>query len=171
MRSLVSAIALLLVLGLSAPVLAGGAARRRVVGIPQGGGLRDGASARRSGQCQSAEQSGLHVRCRPGRAAGLCAGGQRQRIAIARALYHEPEVLVLDEATSALDAATEAEINRAVKALSGEKTVIVVAHRVTTVRDLDRLYLLDGGRLVAAGSFATLEHENEDFRRVVLGAA
>ncbi len=96
-------------------------------------------------------------------------GGQRQRIAIARALYHQPDILVLDEATSALDAATEAEVTRAVRALAGKRTVIVIAHRVSTVRDMDVLYYLDGGRLLACGSFAQLGRDSPQFQRVVLG--
>jgi ABC-type multidrug transport system fused ATPase/permease subunit len=74
-------------------------------------------------------------------------GGQRQRIAIARALYHDPTVLVLDEATSALDTATEAGVMRAVAALKGEKTLLIVAHRLSTVSGCDRLYRLEQGRI------------------------
>jgi ABC-type multidrug transport system fused ATPase/permease subunit len=79
-------------------------------------------------------------------------GGQRQRIGIARALYHDPCVLVLDEATSALDPATEEGVMRAVMALHGSKTVIVVAHRLTTVEHCDRLYRMDQGRVVEQGT-------------------
>lgn len=75
-------------------------------------------------------------------------GGQRQRIGIARALYHDPAVLVLDEATSALDTATESGVMEAVRALQGAKTVIIVAHRLSTVQHCDRLYRLENGRLV-----------------------
>ena len=81
-------------------------------------------------------------------------GGQRQRIGIARALYHDPEVLVLDEATSALDGETEKGVMAAVNALHGTKTLIIVAHRLTTVADCDRLYRLDKGRIVQSGTFA-----------------
>jgi ABC-type multidrug transport system fused ATPase/permease subunit len=75
-------------------------------------------------------------------------GGQRQRIGIARALYHDPSVLVLDEATSALDTATERSVMQAVNALQGEKTILIVAHRVSTVEHCDRLYRLERGRIV-----------------------
>jgi ABC-type multidrug transport system fused ATPase/permease subunit len=79
-------------------------------------------------------------------------GGQRQRIGIARALYHDPGVLVLDEATSALDAATERDVMRAVTALQGSKTVLIVAHRTSTVESCDRLYKLVQGKVVETGS-------------------
>jgi len=80
-------------------------------------------------------------------------GGQRQRIGIARALYHRPSVLVLDEATSSLDTETEHGVMQAVQALQGDKTVIIVAHRLSTVEYCDRLYRLDTGRIVDEGTF------------------
>ncbi len=76
-------------------------------------------------------------------------GGQRQRIGIARALYHDPAVL--DEATSALDTSTEKEVMRSIRALHGIKTVIIVAHRLSTVEHCDRLYRLDQGRIIDQG--------------------
>jgi ABC-type multidrug transport system fused ATPase/permease subunit len=76
-------------------------------------------------------------------------GGQRQRIGIARALYHDPAVLVLDEATSALDTVTERDVMQAVSALHGNKTVLIVAHRLSTVANCDRLYRLEQGRIEA----------------------
>lgn len=76
-------------------------------------------------------------------------GGQRQRIGIARALYHDPAVLVLDEATSALDNETEAEVMQSVSNLQGKKTILIVAHRLSTVSNCDRLYKLDQGRIIA----------------------
>jgi ABC-type multidrug transport system fused ATPase/permease subunit len=78
-------------------------------------------------------------------------GGQRQRIGIARALYHDPAVLVLDEATSALDTTTERGVLSAVIALHGAKTVLIVAHRLSTVEHCDRIYRLDHGSVVAEG--------------------
>jgi ABC-type multidrug transport system fused ATPase/permease subunit len=83
-------------------------------------------------------------------------GGQRQRIGIARALYHDPQVLVLDEATSALDTATEEGVMAAVNRLIGEKTLIIVAHRLSTVARCDRLFRLEKGRIVDEGSFQSI---------------
>uniref|UniRef100_A0A832H2J1 ABC transporter ATP-binding protein n=1 Tax=Oscillatoriales cyanobacterium SpSt-402 TaxID=2282168 RepID=A0A832H2J1_9CYAN len=80
-------------------------------------------------------------------------GGQRQRIGIARALYHEREILVLDEATSALDNETENLISEAIKQLSGTKTMIIIAHRLTTVEHCDRIYAMEKGRVVKCGSY------------------
>jgi len=75
-------------------------------------------------------------------------GGQRQRIGIARAIYHNPSVLVLDEATSALDTDTEHGVMEAIEALHGKKTVIIVAHRLSTVEYCERLYRIEDGRIV-----------------------
>lgn len=80
-------------------------------------------------------------------------GGQRQRIGVARALYHEREILVLDEATAALDNETEHLISEAIRALAGEKTLIMIAHRLSTVEHCDRIYLLEKGRIVKTGSY------------------
>ena len=75
-------------------------------------------------------------------------GGQRQRIGIARALYHDPAVLLLDEATSSLDTETEQGVMQAVKALKGNKTILIVAHRLSTVNHCDRLFRMEKGELV-----------------------
>ncbi len=97
-------------------------------------------------------------------------GGQRQRIGIARALYRNPEVLVMDEATSALDYETEAEIVREIARLKGDRTVIVVAHRLATVKGCDTLFFLKDGAFVQAGSFDELLRSNGDFRSLVQAA-
>jgi ATP-binding cassette, subfamily B, bacterial PglK len=98
-------------------------------------------------------------------------GGQRQRIGIARALYHNPEVLILDEATSSLDGETESEVASAIEKLSGEKTLIIIAHRLSTVRHCDQIYLMEGGRVIAEGCYQSLMEKNVQFRKMAgLGA-
>jgi len=89
-------------------------------------------------------------------------GGQRQRIGIARALYHEREILVLDEATSALDNETEAMVSEAIRALSGTKTMIIIAHRLTTVEHCDRIYAMDKGQIVKYGSYQEVVLESQN---------
>jgi ABC-type multidrug transport system fused ATPase/permease subunit len=91
-------------------------------------------------------------------------GGQRQRIGIARALYHDPEVLVLDEATSALDNLTEKALMAAVHNLGHRKTIIMIAHRLSTVRECDQIYILDKGGLEAQGTYKELMEANDVFR-------
>lgn len=80
-------------------------------------------------------------------------GGQRQRIGIARALYHEREILVLDEATAALDSETESLVSEAIKSLSGKKTMIIIAHRLTTVEHCNCIYLMEKGKIVKSGTY------------------
>jgi ABC-type multidrug transport system fused ATPase/permease subunit len=91
-------------------------------------------------------------------------GGQRQRVGIARAVYHNPSVLVLDEATSALDSVTETAVMDAIHNLAHEKTIIVIAHRITTVRECDNIYMLDKGRVLDEGTYDGLMETNERFR-------
>jgi ABC-type multidrug transport system fused ATPase/permease subunit len=91
-------------------------------------------------------------------------GGQRQRIGIARALYHNPQVLILDEATSALDNLTEQAVMEAVHNLGKEITIILIAHRLSTVKECDTIFLLDKGELKAQGSFDELMQTSEPFR-------
>ncbi|MDR3343280.1 MAG: ABC transporter ATP-binding protein/permease [Treponema sp.] len=96
-------------------------------------------------------------------------GGQRQRIGIARAVYHDPSVLILDEATSALDSLTENAIMDAIKNLSHKKTIIMIAHRITTVKNCDMIYLMDKGIIVDYGDYETLYHKNAAFRKMADG--
>jgi len=93
-------------------------------------------------------------------------GGQRQRIGIARALYHDADVLVLDEATSALDGITEKLIMDAIHDLAGKKTIIMIAHRLATVRQCDSIYLLQRGKILDSGTYFELTERNEVFRRM-----
>jgi len=93
-------------------------------------------------------------------------GGQRQRIAIARALYRNPEILVFDEATSALDNETEKSINESIKALNGHKTLIIIAHRLNTVKNCDVIYVLEKGKIISTGNYDQLISECEKFRQL-----
>ena len=86
----------------------------------------------------------------------LLSGGQRQRVGIARALYHEKEILVFDEATAALDNETENLITDATKALSGSKTIIIIAHRLSTIEHCDRIYRLERGSITQSGNYETV---------------
>lgn len=97
-------------------------------------------------------------------------GGQRQRIGIGRALYHDAEVLVLDEATSALDGITEKLIMDAIHDFSGNKTIILIAHRLATVKQCHCIYLLAEGRSIDHGSYSELVARNEVFRRMAKNA-
>ncbi len=91
-------------------------------------------------------------------------GGQRQRIGIARALYHKPDVLILDEATSALDNVTEDVVMHAIRAMAGQRTIILIAHRLTTVRDCDAIFVLERGGLMDSGTHDELAAESTTFR-------
>ena len=98
-------------------------------------------------------------------------GGQRQRIGIARALYRDPAVLFFDEATSALDNATEHAVMEAIHNLSGSKTIILVAHRLSTVKDCDRIYVLHRGKMVANGNWSELSTSSTAFKKLAAGIA
>lgn len=97
-------------------------------------------------------------------------GGQRQRIGIARALYRDPKILVMDEATSALDGVTEEGVMDAVHRLSGKKTVILIAHRLTTVKDCDQIFQLDRGEVAASGTYDQLMQQSSWFRAAATGS-
>ncbi|MEM7122381.1 MAG: ABC transporter ATP-binding protein [Pseudomonadota bacterium] len=95
-------------------------------------------------------------------------GGQRQRVAIARALYDAPDLLVLDEATSALDNISENEVRNAIARLHGHVTTVIIAHRLSTVRQCDKLFVLEQGRLVAEGAYDELQRTSPLFRSLAL---
>ncbi|CAB4335490.1 unannotated protein [freshwater metagenome] len=92
-------------------------------------------------------------------------GGQRQRLGIARAMFTRPHLLVLDEATSSLDGETEAAISSAIHALRGSTTVVMIAHRLSTVREADVVVYLDRGKVIATGSFTEVRNRVPDFDR------
>lgn len=94
-------------------------------------------------------------------------GGQKQRISIARELYKDVDILVLDEATSALDSETERAIQSSIEALKGQYTVIIVAHRLSTIKNVDRIIIMNKGEIVDEGSFSGLVGSSNKFKRMV----
>lgn len=106
--------------------------------------------------------SGIHTKV--GERGVQLSGGQRQRVGIARALYHDADVLVLDEATSSLDGITEKIIMEAIANLGGEKTIIMIAHRLKTIQNCDQIFFIDQGRLIDQGTYSHLIHNNEHFK-------
>mgnify|MGYP001314291589 CR=1 FL=1 len=94
-------------------------------------------------------------------------GGQKQRIGIARALYHDPDFIVFDEATSALDTLTEKKVMKALIEFSGTKTLVMIAHRLSTLEVCDQILVLKKGRMVGLGSYAELNATNPTFKQIV----
>jgi len=101
----------------------------------------------------------------------MLSGGQRQRVGLARALYFDPEMLILDEGTSALDNETEAKFMRAVESLQGEITIVSIAHRLTTVRGCNTIYVLLNGKIGEAGTYEELMESKSEFFRLASAAA
>jgi ATP-binding cassette subfamily C protein len=93
-------------------------------------------------------------------------GGQRQRLGLARALYRQPEFLVLDEATSALDGATEASVVRSIHELSQVRTIVIIAHRLNTLKACDQIYLLEKGQIIDQGTYDELLGKSDTFRKM-----
>jgi ATP-binding cassette subfamily B protein len=94
-------------------------------------------------------------------------GGQRQRVGIARALIKNPHILIFDEATSSLDTENEARIRESIREASVGKTTIIIAHRLATVRDADKIFVFDEGKVVGEGTHDELLHTNEYYQRLV----
>ena len=88
-------------------------------------------------------------------------------MAIARALYLDPDIIILDEATSSLDLKTENEICEILHKLKGEKTVIAIAHRISTIKNADKIFLMQNSTIVAQGNFEELYNNNSDFKKLV----
>jgi subfamily B ATP-binding cassette protein MsbA len=95
-------------------------------------------------------------------------GGQRQRIALARALYHQPELLILDEATSALDSESEKYIQKALKKMHGQLTIIAVAHRFSTIREADIIYYIENGVVKEKGTHSMLMQNGYYYKKLKL---
>ncbi len=95
-------------------------------------------------------------------------GGQRQRLGIARAVLSKPKLILLDEATSSLDGQTEFEITEALQKLKGHVTVVVIAHRLSTVSSVDKLFYIDSGKVMASGSFSEVRSAIPDFERQIV---
>jgi ABC-type multidrug transport system fused ATPase/permease subunit len=98
---------------------------------------------------------------------GQLSGGEIQRLGLARALYRNPGILFLDEATSALDAETEFEINKVLDELRGRMTIVLIAHRLSTVKNADKIIYMNGGVIVAEGTFKELQKKVPDFEKAV----
>lgn len=113
-------------------------------------------------------EKGIHTKV--GERGVQLSGGQRQRIGIARALYHDASVLVFDEATSALDGITEKMIMEAIHDFSGQKTIVMIAHRLKTVQKCDQIFFIDKGQVVDQGTYQELINKNEHFRNMAAHA-
>jgi ABC-type multidrug transport system fused ATPase/permease subunit len=100
---------------------------------------------------------------RTGERGAKISGGQRQRLGIARALFTQPRMIILDEATSSLDGQTEADVSDAINSLKGDVTVIMVAHRLSTVRNSDKVVYIDSGRILSIGTFDEVRNQVPDF--------
>lgn len=98
----------------------------------------------------------------------LLSGGQKQRIGIARALYNEPKFLFLDEATSALDSNNEKIIIGSINSLSSRMSIISIAHRIETMREYDKIILIDSGRVIGEGTYDELMSNSDRFRELYI---
>ena len=117
------------------------------------------------GQFLGPNNSGLDMEIKPD--AGQLSGGEIQRLGLARALYRKPRILFLDEATSALDASTESEIAKMLDSLRGEMTIVLIAHRLSTVQNADKIIYLKDGVVEAEGTFKELKKKVPDFSKAI----
>ena len=90
-------------------------------------------------------------------------GGQKQRISIARELYKDVEILIMDEATSALDTETEKRIQENIEALKGKYTILVIAHRISTIKNVDSVIVLDKGKIIESGTFSQVIKKHPEY--------
>ncbi len=95
-------------------------------------------------------------------------GGQKQRLAVARAMLRNSSIIIFDESTSSLDNFAQGEIKKSIDGLKGESTIIIVAHRLSTIKDVDKIYFLDGGKIIDSGTFDELFERNEKFKTMFL---
>ena len=95
-------------------------------------------------------------------------GGQRQRLAIARALLKQTKIILFDESTSSLDNFAQGHIQESIENMKGQHTIVIVAHRLSTIKNVDRIYFLDNGNIVDSGSFDELFNNNEQFQKMFL---
>lgn len=112
------------------------------------------------------ERLPLGLRTRVGEKGIRLSGGQQQRISIARALYNNPQILIMDEATSALDNITEKYVIEAIERLRGNRTIIMIAHRLTTVKNCDLIYMMEEGEIIAKGTYNELLKNSSEFRKM-----
>ena len=113
-------------------------------------------------------EDGMHTKV--GERGVQLSGGQRQRVGIARALYHDAEVLVFDEATSSLDGITEKVIMESIDSLNGKKTIIMVAHRLKTIQNCDNIFFIDEGKVADHGTYRELIKKNEHFKNMAINS-
>ena len=107
--------------------------------------------------------AGLNLESRLGPGGQSLSGGQKQRLGIARALLLHPSILVLDEATSALDSETEEKLNKTIRTMKGSTTLILIAHRLSSVMNADKVMYMSDGKLIATGTFLEVRSRVSDF--------